>query len=524
MVLLQSGTVQVWHPFPEGTEGLPPSLFPPGRSLEYGQTNVPAAATNCVAIAAGVEHCLALTAEGKVLAWGDNSSGQTNVPVAAQSGVVKITAGPFSSMALKEDGTIITWGDQRTASQNPPEAWQGRYRDIVAGRGMMGAITDLGRPVIWRHGPETGWGIGTADEIRINDQSAQVLSGILPPQVSKLHMGEYNMFLGIGSFLDYETKPSVPRWQLSIPRQVVIPAGNVGQIDLRGMVASTHVASMRFEAVGLPEGAALDGSTGILSVSNLPAAPRFVQLLVRTSEGIDRRIVSLQAGSPGLGLFPLPVTEGDGPLKLADLTLPSGWTSPTPLDPMRYEIRSVGGRLEIWSLASLDYENSQDRALILTVSALNGEGAVQTASGTVRLLNDSSEDQDHDGLLEIYEQYYGSSDASADSDGDGFGDLVEVQQRTSPSDAAAFPGARLASVLSANNGSAFGFKILAPIGKTLYLESSSDLVSWSPETFPSGDLSLQGDGKIHHVEKPFQGNKKFYRTSSWDVENRLPVQ
>ena len=109
--------------------------------------------------------------------------------------MVKIAAGPLSSVALKEDGSVVTWGDNRTPSQIPPAEWQGRYRDVVAGWGMMGAVTDFGRPVIWRHGPENGSGVGTADEMLINDASVRVMASILPTQVSKLHMGRYEMLL-----------------------------------------------------------------------------------------------------------------------------------------------------------------------------------------------------------------------------------------------------------------------------------------------------------------------------------------
>ena len=41
-----------------------------------------------------------------VAAWGDNSSGQTTVPVAAQSGVTAIAAGWSHTVALKNDGTV----------------------------------------------------------------------------------------------------------------------------------------------------------------------------------------------------------------------------------------------------------------------------------------------------------------------------------------------------------------------------------------------------------------------------------
>ena len=64
-----------------------------------GQTNIPSGLTNVVAIAAGYGHSLALTAEGRVVGWGNNDYGQTNIP-SGLSNVMAIAAGYFHSLAL----------------------------------------------------------------------------------------------------------------------------------------------------------------------------------------------------------------------------------------------------------------------------------------------------------------------------------------------------------------------------------------------------------------------------------------
>jgi alpha-tubulin suppressor-like RCC1 family protein len=76
----------------------------------YGETMIPSAATNVVAIAAGDNHVLVLRADGTVVAWGNSASGATNVP-AGLSNVVAVAAGASISMALKSDGTVVGWGD-----------------------------------------------------------------------------------------------------------------------------------------------------------------------------------------------------------------------------------------------------------------------------------------------------------------------------------------------------------------------------------------------------------------------------
>jgi len=71
-----------------------------------------------VQVAAGNNFALALDADGRVWAWGDNSSGQTTVPAGALSGVTKITAGHSFAYVLKADGSVLGWGDSTNSRFN----------------------------------------------------------------------------------------------------------------------------------------------------------------------------------------------------------------------------------------------------------------------------------------------------------------------------------------------------------------------------------------------------------------------
>lgn len=62
-----------------------------------------------VSIAAGDLHSLALKADGSVVAWGDNSYGQTNVPASATN-VIAIATECCHCLAIKTDGSVIAWG------------------------------------------------------------------------------------------------------------------------------------------------------------------------------------------------------------------------------------------------------------------------------------------------------------------------------------------------------------------------------------------------------------------------------
>jgi len=65
---------------------------------------------NVTEISAGYFHSLALTRDGQVIAWGDNTYGQCNIPLDAQNNIIAISAGQTHSMALRSDGTLVMWG------------------------------------------------------------------------------------------------------------------------------------------------------------------------------------------------------------------------------------------------------------------------------------------------------------------------------------------------------------------------------------------------------------------------------
>ncbi|NDC00847.1 MAG: hypothetical protein EBZ83_05445 [Verrucomicrobia bacterium] len=80
--------------------------------------------TNLLAIAAGARHSMALDADGKVYAWGDNLQGQVGVNTnrsvirtptrvtnaLATLRIKAVAAGAEHSLALADDGTVYSWG------------------------------------------------------------------------------------------------------------------------------------------------------------------------------------------------------------------------------------------------------------------------------------------------------------------------------------------------------------------------------------------------------------------------------
>lgn len=127
------------------------------------------------AIAAGDGHSYALTADGKLWAWGNYSSGQLGeahalvqsspnqvVGLGTGSGVAAISAGGGFGLALKDDGSVVSWGangagqlgDNSTTNRPAPVAVAtlgtgSGVKAISAGRDHVLALKDDGSVLSW---------------------------------------------------------------------------------------------------------------------------------------------------------------------------------------------------------------------------------------------------------------------------------------------------------------------------------------------------------------------------------------
>ena len=75
----------------------------------YGQCDVPSPNSDFLAIAAGMNHSLGLRPDSTIAAWGYNGFGQCNVP-SPNSEFTAVAAGYWHSLGLKSDCRIISWG------------------------------------------------------------------------------------------------------------------------------------------------------------------------------------------------------------------------------------------------------------------------------------------------------------------------------------------------------------------------------------------------------------------------------
>ena len=112
----------------------------------YGQTNVPIGLNNVMAVAGGGDHSLALKTNGTVVAWGYNGAGQTTVP-AGLVNVVAIAAGEDHSLALKADGRVVAWGWNGSGQTFVPAG--SNYVNIAADWEHSLALKNNGTVVSW---------------------------------------------------------------------------------------------------------------------------------------------------------------------------------------------------------------------------------------------------------------------------------------------------------------------------------------------------------------------------------------
>jgi alpha-tubulin suppressor-like RCC1 family protein len=88
-----------------------------------------------------------------VVAWGNNSEGQTTLPVAAQSGVTAIAAGNVHAVALKDDGSVVAWGGnyygQVTGTPTTVDPYSAIASPVTLGGQVLTGVTAIAAG--WAH-------------------------------------------------------------------------------------------------------------------------------------------------------------------------------------------------------------------------------------------------------------------------------------------------------------------------------------------------------------------------------------
>ena len=165
--------------------------------------------TGVIKIANGGDHVLALTAEGKVYAWGTNAKGQLGINSTVNANyakivlgtdgtsyltdIVDIDAGGYGSVALDKNGNVYVWGNgtygemenkTTTSSLLPVKTKIENGIQVSMGDGTIGALTSDGS--VWE------WGLNTSGQLGIyckNNTSYAMKTAL---NVTELSVGGYH--------------------------------------------------------------------------------------------------------------------------------------------------------------------------------------------------------------------------------------------------------------------------------------------------------------------------------------------
>ena len=111
---ISGGEQHVLMLYNDGTIESP--TFNPFDSIQ----NIPNLATQIIKITAGFSFNTVLKNDGTILAWGDNTDGQTRIPYNLKN-VVDIANSSGHTIALKSDSTVEAWGDNSVNQTNIPQ-------------------------------------------------------------------------------------------------------------------------------------------------------------------------------------------------------------------------------------------------------------------------------------------------------------------------------------------------------------------------------------------------------------------
>jgi len=139
-----------------------------------GQTNVPSSLNDAVAVSGGDYHSLVLRHNGTLLGWGYNGDGQTTVPTNALR-FVSIASGASHNLAIKEDGSLVAWGRNDSGQINVPSAAANNVVAVAAGDSHSLAL--LGSGVV------AAWGDNSFGQISV----PQGLTGVAAIAAGRIH-------------------------------------------------------------------------------------------------------------------------------------------------------------------------------------------------------------------------------------------------------------------------------------------------------------------------------------------------
>lgn len=203
------------------------------------ETYVPFGLTGVSAIAAGDLHALALKPDGTVVAWGDNSNGQTTLP-AGLANVASIAAGGNVSGVVKRDGTVQLWGESVGGVTTPPAGLTAVKQLAIGGGHSVGIYHGL---ALKTDGTVVGWG----DNTRNQATPPAGLTGVVAIAASDR--------LSVA----LKSDGTVVRWGTTFTGAIVFPASLSGVVAIASSGAAEHALALKADGTVIAWGSNSSG-------------------------------------------------------------------------------------------------------------------------------------------------------------------------------------------------------------------------------------------------------------------------
>jgi len=292
-----------------------------------GQTTVPAGLSGVVAIAAGGFHTVALKSDGTVVGWGFNGDGQTTVP-AGLSGVESIAAGGYHTVALKSDGTVVAWGRNVDGQTTVPAGLSGVVA-IAAGTAHTVALKSDGTVVGWGfngHGQTTvPAGLSGVESIAAGGNHTVALKSdgtvvawgagglgqsedphwgqsIVPAGLS----GVVAIAAGTAHTVALKSDGTVVAWGYEASGQTTVPAGLSGVVAIAA--GHAHTVALESDGTVVAWGDNTSGQTTVPTGLTSAAETQALHFVGKASRGASAATITVSSGDE-LQINPIPTFD-----------------------------------------------------------------------------------------------------------------------------------------------------------------------------------------------------------------------
>jgi alpha-tubulin suppressor-like RCC1 family protein len=323
LVLTDTGRLYAFGENRYGQLGLAASSGSEAPNPAPAEVELPAAAGRPVAIAAGAQHSLVLSASGQVYAFGANTYGQLGraanagseapdpAPVevalpSAAGGAEQIAAGASHSLVLGENGVIYGFGENDAGQLGSTMNEGGEAANATP---IAVALPGAAAPVAIAAGSSESLAVTASGQLFAFGSN---LDGQLGSSASSgtaaANATPRAVELPSGTTIDSVAQGATATHALALVADLAVlsgslPAGRIGAAYTAGAVASGGSGAYTWSASGLPPGLSIDPASG--QIAGTPTASGTYAVVLHVSDSLG---VSAASAAIALTVAPLATT------------------------------------------------------------------------------------------------------------------------------------------------------------------------------------------------------------------------